>query len=347
MTLISVTVACRPIDRGIIFLLNRTKRRRHAGVAIKRSGMRNIFKDIDGLVFVLAFVSALGCGLIAGIFFAFSNFVMKSLARLPPADGIAAMQAINVDVLNGWFFAAFFGAALCCLVLAVSSFFRWDRPDAIYLLNGSLLYLVGTILVTIIFNVPLNDALAVVDPATAHASDLWNTYVKSWTVWNDVRTGMALAAAASFTVALCHAGSPYDRLRSKTSSPTTHTTLPHEPEDWPRLFEQHFNAGDLDAVMALYELEARFVTQSGETLVGHDAIRTVLGGMIAEKTQFRSRIVRAVTVGDIARLYTDFEGTTVDSSGNTMPVHSKAIEVLRRQPDGGWKLIMGDPNGRK
>jgi uncharacterized protein (TIGR02246 family) len=347
MTLISVTVASRPIDRGIIFLLNRAKRRRHAGVAIKRSGMRNIFKDIDGLVFVLAFVSALGCGLIAGIFFAFSNFVMKSLARLPPADGIAAMQAINVDVLNGWFFAAFFGTALCCLVLAVSSFFRWDRPDAIYLLNGSLLYLVGTILVTIIFNVPLNDALAAVDPATAHASDLWNTYVKSWTVWNHVRTGMALAAAASFTVALCHAGSPYDRLRSKTSSPTTRTTLPHEPEDWPRLFEQHFNAGDLDAVMALYELEARFVTQSGETLVGHDAIRRVLGGMIAEKTQFRSRIVRAVTVGDIVQFYTDFEGTTVDSSGNTMPVHSKAIEVLRRQPDGGWKLIMGDPNGRK
>jgi ketosteroid isomerase-like protein len=54
-----------------------------------------------------------------------------------------------------------------------------------------------------------------------------------------------------------------------------------------------------------------------------------------------------VSVGDIAQLYTDFEGTTVDSSGNTVPVHSKAIEVLRRQPDGGWKLIMGDPNGRR
>ena len=49
-------------------------------------------------------------------------------------------------------------------------------------------------------------------------------------------------------------------------------------------------------------------------------------------------------MGDIAQLYTDFEGTTVDSSGNTVPVHSKAIEVLRHQPDGGWKLVMGDPN---
>ena len=316
-------------------------------MTIKRSEMKNIFKDIDGLVFVLAFVSALGCGLIAGIFFAFSSFVMKSLTRLPPANGIAAMQAINVDVLNGWFFAAFFGTALCCLVLAVSSFFRWDRPDAIYLLTGSLLYLVGTILVTIIFNVPLNDALAAVDPVTGHPSGFWTTYVKSWTAWNHVRTGMALAAAASFTVALCHASSSFDLVRSKTSSPKTHTTLPHEPQDWPRLFEQHFNVGDLDAVMALYELEARFVTQPGETLVGHDAIRKVLAGMIAAKTQFRSRVFRAVTVGDIAQLYTDFEGTTVDSSGNKVPVHSKAIEVLHRQPDGGWKLIVGDPNGRR
>jgi len=108
-----------------------------------------------------------------------------------------------VDVLNRWFFAAFFGTALCCLVLGVSSFFRWDRADAIYVLTGSLLYLVGTILVTIIFNVPLNDALAAVDPTTADASHVWTNYVKSWTAWNHVRTVAALAAAASFTVALC------------------------------------------------------------------------------------------------------------------------------------------------
>jgi uncharacterized membrane protein len=59
---------------------------------------------MNGLIFVLTFLSALGCGLVAGIFFTFSNFVMKSLARLPSAQGIAAMQAINVDVLNRWFF---------------------------------------------------------------------------------------------------------------------------------------------------------------------------------------------------------------------------------------------------
>ena len=131
------------------------------------------------------------------------------------------------------------------------------------------------------------------------------------------------------------------------SKERTSVLLPNKPEDWPRLFEQHFNAGDLDAVMALYETDARFVSGSGETLVGRDAIRKVLGAMIDAKTQLRSRVVRAVTVGDIAQLYTDFEGTTVDSSSKTVPVHNKAIEVLRRQPDGDWKLVRGDPNARE
>ena len=132
-------------------------------------------------------------------------------------------------------------------------------------------------------------------------------------------------------------------LHSQTSS---HDNGSAKPEEWPRLFEKHFNANDLDAVMALYEPEARFVTQSGDTVVGRNAIRNVLRGMIDSKTRLHSRVIRAVTVGDIAQLYTDFEGTTVDSSQKTVPVHSKAIEVLRRQPDGDWKLIIGDPNAR-
>jgi uncharacterized protein (TIGR02246 family) len=124
------------------------------------------------------------------------------------------------------------------------------------------------------------------------------------------------------------------------------TMSPHKPEDWPRLFEQHLNTGDLEAVMALYEPEARFVARSGETLVGRDEIRNVLAGMIGGKTRLHSRVLKALTVGDIALLFTDFEGTTLDGSGKTVAIHYKAIEVLRRQRDGDWKLIVGDPNGR-
>jgi uncharacterized membrane protein len=159
----------------------------------------------DRFVFVLTFVSALGCGLIAGVFFAFSAFVMKSLARLPPPQGIAAMQSINVVVINPLFMLAFLGTALTCLILAVASLLRWNQAGSAYLLAGSLLYLVGTILVTMVFNVPRNDALAAVDPASADGATVWARYVTEWTAWNHVRAAAALAAAASFTIALCNA----------------------------------------------------------------------------------------------------------------------------------------------
>jgi len=124
--------------------------------------------------------------------------------------------------------------------------------------------------------------------------------------------------------------------------------IPHKPEEWPQVFVQHVNAGDLDAVMALYEPDAHFISPSGETLVGRDAIRKVVGHLIDAKTRYRgSRVIKAVTVGDIAQLYTDFERTSVDDSGNTVILQSRAIEVLRRQPDGSWKLIVGDPSGRE
>jgi len=93
--------------------------------------------------------------------------------------------------------------------------------------------------------------------------------------------------------------------------------------------------------MTLYEPEAHFATKSGKILVGHDAIRKALGALIEGKTHFQSRVVRGVTIGEIAQLYTDFESPRVDESGKIVPVHNNAIEVLRRQSDGSWKLIMG------
>ncbi len=113
------------------------------------------------LLFALKLFSALGCGLVAGVFFAFSTFVMNALARLQAKEGIAAMQSINITAINPLFMVALFGTAAACIFLAVSSLLNWQQPGAAYLLVGSLLYLVGTVLVTIAFNVPLNDALAI------------------------------------------------------------------------------------------------------------------------------------------------------------------------------------------
>lgn len=158
---------------------------------------------IDRLLFALTLVTALGCGLMAGTFFAFSCFIMKALARLQPLQGIAAMQSINIAVLNPVFFLVFLGTGAGCALLAVFSLLRWYRVDAFYLLIGSLLYLGGTLVVTIVCNVPRNEALARVDSASPDAAKLWHAYLTGWTTWNHVRTLAALAAAASLTIALC------------------------------------------------------------------------------------------------------------------------------------------------
>lgn len=156
------------------------------------------------LLFALKLFAALGCGLIAGVFFAFSAFVISALARLEPTQGIAAMQSINITVINPLFMTAFLGTAAACIFLAFSSLLRWHQPGAAYLLLGSLLYLVGTFLVTIVFNVPLNDALATVKPDSTDGANLWISYLANWTVWNHVRTAAALVAAASLTIAFCY-----------------------------------------------------------------------------------------------------------------------------------------------
>ena len=157
---------------------------------------------VDQLLFVVTLFAVLGCGLIAGVFFAFSAFVMKALARLPPGEGIAAMQSINVVVLNPWFLGVFLGTAAICVLALIASLLRWHQPGAVYLLVGAALYLLGSLLVTIMFNVPKNSALATVASTDPNAASLWAGYVASWTAWNHVRTAASLAAAASFSIAL-------------------------------------------------------------------------------------------------------------------------------------------------
>ena len=154
------------------------------------------------MLFALTLFAALGCGLIAGVFFAFSAFVMKALARLPPGEGMAAMQSINVAVLNPWFLGAFLGTAAACVVALISSLLRWNQPGAVYLALGAVLYLAGGLLVTMVCNVPRNEALARLARADPQGASRWAGYVASWTAWNHVRTAASLAAAAAFSIAL-------------------------------------------------------------------------------------------------------------------------------------------------
>jgi uncharacterized membrane protein len=156
----------------------------------------------DAGLFALKLCTAVGCGLVAGVFFAFSTFVMKALGQQPPAQGIATMQSINLTVINPWFMGVLFGTAMACLLLLIAALLNRSQPGMAYVLLGSLLYLLGAILVTMACNVPLNDALATVDPNSAEGASLWAKYLTNWTGWNHVRTVASLAAAALFTLAL-------------------------------------------------------------------------------------------------------------------------------------------------
>jgi len=158
---------------------------------------------IDKLLFALKLLAALGCGLMAGLFFAFSVSVMKALAGLPPNAGMAAMQSINIAIINPVFLAAFFGTAAACVLVMIASLLRWHEPAAAYLLVGSSLYLVGTFLVTFVFNVPRNKALASVAPANPESTGVWTDYLSKWTAWNHVRAAAACAGATLLSVALC------------------------------------------------------------------------------------------------------------------------------------------------
>jgi len=151
---------------------------------------------------VLTFLSALGAGLIAGLFFAFSIFVMTALQRLPADRGVAAMQSINVAVLNPIFFTVFFGTGAIALAGAVLGLLQPNEPGAVYRIVGTLLYLLGAILVTMIRNVPLNQRLAGMAASSDEATSFWPRYVREWTGWNHLRTLATLAALGCFILAL-------------------------------------------------------------------------------------------------------------------------------------------------
>ncbi len=150
----------------------------------------------------LTFIAAIGSGLVAGVFFAFSTFVMPALARIETLQGITAMQSVNITAINPLFMLALFGTAVACLFLAILTVLKWGQSHSAYLLIGSLLYLIGTIGVTIAFNIPLNDALAIVKSDSAEGATLWVKFLTNWTFWNHVRTVAALLAAVLFTRSL-------------------------------------------------------------------------------------------------------------------------------------------------
>jgi len=156
---------------------------------------------IDGYIDVLAIAGALGAGLNAGVFYAFSTFVMQALGRLPANNAVEAMQAINIEAPRPGFMVAFMVTAVISVVLALSAFGRLDETQAIYQLVGSGLYLAGVVL-TAAYHVPRNNALAQLDPGFDAAGNAWSVYLPTWTRWNHARAFTSLAASLALILSL-------------------------------------------------------------------------------------------------------------------------------------------------
>jgi uncharacterized membrane protein len=154
---------------------------------------------MDRLHTTLLWTSALGAILTAGVFFAFSSFIMRGLQRLPAGQGAAAMNSINMTVINPLFMAVFLGTGLVCATLAAMSLPALPSRGALKILAAAAAYIIGSIGVTMVFNVPLNNALAL---GQGDSAALWAHYVKTWTAWNSVRGLASLAAGALMISAL-------------------------------------------------------------------------------------------------------------------------------------------------
>lgn len=155
---------------------------------------------MERLTSIATAVAAVGCGLTAGVFLAFSISVMPALRSRPTPEAVATMQQVNIVIVSPIFLTIFLGSAGAAVTAAVGAFVS-GGPSRALTSAGALLIVIGCVAVTSVVNVPLNDALAAVQPNSRAGADLWADFSDRWTRWNHVRTAAASVAAMTLTLA--------------------------------------------------------------------------------------------------------------------------------------------------
>jgi uncharacterized membrane protein len=145
---------------------------------------------MDQLIKPLLWFQVLGCGILAGLYFAFSAFIMTALERAGQVAGVAAMNAINRVIVRSLFMPLFFGTPIAAVALAI-------LLPTVTSTAAAVIYVLGMFGVTMFFNVPLNNALMAAQGGDAEASE-WARFLKIWTSWNHVRTVACIVATALY-----------------------------------------------------------------------------------------------------------------------------------------------------
>ena len=142
------------------------------------------------------------CAVVGGVFLTFSDFVMRSLDRADTAAGIEVMQVINREVFKSVFLVLFMGMSALSPLLIGYAYFSLAGPASSLIMTGGAIYFAGVFVVTIAFNVPMNNRLDAKDHSSCEAASYWKTtYFPNWTGWNYVRAIASIASAACYLLA--------------------------------------------------------------------------------------------------------------------------------------------------
>jgi uncharacterized membrane protein len=157
---------------------------------------------METLTDALLWIAAISVGLMAGVYFTFSAFLMRSLDAIGTPAGMLAMQSINRIIVRSSFLPIFFGSTLVCTLLMVLMAMEPSSPGAIWALIGSAFYVVGMFIVTVVGNVPLNNRLEAADADGPDGARMWALYLRKWTLWNHVRTTACTACLVLLILAI-------------------------------------------------------------------------------------------------------------------------------------------------
>ncbi len=153
------------------------------------------------LTLILTVLAILGSGLMAGVYYSFSTFTMAGLRNLPASQGVAAMQSVNLEAPRPPLMSVFFGTALLGVALYILAIGDFQGTASLLSISGASLY-ISSIVITGVFNVPLNDRLEAAIPDSTQGQSVWADYQRRWTRYNHLRVAVTSASAVVLTVSL-------------------------------------------------------------------------------------------------------------------------------------------------
>jgi uncharacterized protein (TIGR02246 family) len=120
----------------------------------------------------------------------------------------------------------------------------------------------------------------------------------------------------------------------------------NSPEEVYELFTRHFSAGNLEAILSLYEPGATMLPMGAPQVIGLEGLRRAFTEFLAPKPKLDLKIKKVIQTGDLALVLAAWTLKETDpDSGEPIERAGQTSDVVRRQPDGTWRLVIDVPYG--